>query len=99
MSLLGLSKDSPGRVAEVLVPVSELGIADVGKAVGLLVVPPVPELRLPHEGQRALDLVGDQLADDVSRVDVDGADGHDLLAVALGQGSQQQGDLEKGSCF
>ena len=80
-------------------PVSELGIADVGEAVGLLVVPPVPELRLPHEGQRALDLVGDELADDVSRVDVDGADGHDLLAVALGQGPEQQGDLEKGSCF
>jgi hypothetical protein len=38
------------------VPVSELGVADVGEAVGLGVVPPVPELRLPHEGQRALDL-------------------------------------------
>ena len=50
------------------------------------------ELRLPHEGQRALDLVRDEFYDDVSRVDVDGADGHDFLAVALGQGAQEEGD-------
>ena len=48
----------------------------------MMIVRPVPELRLPHEGQGALDLARDELADDVSRVDVDGADGHDLLPVA-----------------
>ncbi len=33
--------NSPCSVSQVLVPVAELGVADVGKAVGLLVVPPV----------------------------------------------------------
>jgi hypothetical protein len=42
----------------------------------------MPELRLPHEGQGALDLAGDELADDVTRVHVDGADRHDLLSIA-----------------
>ena len=75
-------------------PVSELGIADVGEAIGLGVVPTVPQLWLPHEGQRALDLVGDELADNVSGVDINGADGHDLLTISLGQGAEQKGDLE-----
>ena len=56
------------------------------------------QLRLPHEGQGALDLVGDQLADDVTGVDVDGADRHDLLPIPARQRSQQQGDLEN-QCF
>ena len=57
--------DEPGGVAEVLVPVLELGVADVGEAVELVLVPPVPQLGLPHEGQGRLDLVRDQLADNV----------------------------------
>ena len=60
----------------------------------MMIVRPVPELGLPHEGQGALDLARDELADDVSRVDVDGADGHDLLTISLGQGAEQKGDLE-----
>ena len=52
----------------------------------------MPELRLPHEGEHRLDLAGDELAHDVPRVHVDGADGHDLLPVALGQRAQQQRD-------
>ncbi len=75
-------------------PVSELSIADVSKAIHLRVVPPMSKLRLPHEGERALDLVGDELADDVAGVNVDGADRHDLLAVAARQRAQQQGDLQ-----
>ena len=34
----------------------------------------------------------DELEDDVTRVHVDGADGHDLLAVALAEVAQQHGD-------
>ncbi len=52
------------------------------------------KLRLPHEGERALDLVGDELADDVARVNVDGANRHDLLTVAARQRAEQQGDLQ-----
>ena len=74
--------DQPGRVSQVLVPVSELCVANVCVTVGPVVVPTMPELRLPHEGERALDLAGDQLADDVARVNVDGADRHDLLTIA-----------------
>ena len=49
--------DKAARVADVLVRVTELGIADVDEAVLLLVVPAVLELRLPGEGKRAVDLV------------------------------------------
>ena len=75
-------------------PVSELSIADVSEAIHLRVVPPMSKLRLPHEGERALDLVGDELADDVARVDVDGANRHDLLTVAARQRTQQKGNLK-----
>jgi len=74
--------DESGSVAQVLVPVSELCVTDVGVTVHPVVVPPVSQLRLPHEGERALDLAGDHLAHDVAGVHVDGADGHDLLSVA-----------------
>ena len=82
----------PGSISQVLVPVSKLSVANVRKAVSLLVIPSVPQLRLPHEGQCALDLVRDQLADDVSRVNVDGTDGHDLLTVAARQSAEQERD-------
>ena len=52
------------------------------------------KLRLPHEGQGTLNLVGDQLSNDVSGVDIDGTNCHDLLTIAACQGSQQQGDLK-----
>ena len=76
------SDDQSRSVSQVFVPISKFGVANVRVTVGPLVVPPMSKLRLPHEGERALDLVGDQLADDVAGVDVDGADRHDLLAVA-----------------
>ena len=52
----------------------------------------MPELALPHECQDALDLGRDELAHDVPGVHVDGADGHDLLPVALGEAAQEEGD-------
>ena len=84
----------PRCVAQVLVPVSELRITDVGKAICFIIVPPMSKLRLPHEGQGTLNLVGDQLSNDVSGVDIDGTNCHDLLTVAACQRSQQQGDLK-----
>lgn len=42
--------DQPRRVAQVLVGIPDLGITDVGKAVLLLLIPTMPELRLPGEG-------------------------------------------------
>ena len=51
----------------------------------LCIVPSVPELRLPHEGEDRLDLGGDQLAHNVAAVDVDRADCHDLLPMKHGE--------------
>lgn len=50
--------DQPGRVPQVLVGVLDLGVADVGEAVPLLLVPAVPQLGLPGEGLGALHLRG-----------------------------------------
>lgn len=36
--------------------------------------------------------MGDQLSDDVSSMDINGANGHDLLAIALSEFSNEQGD-------
>eukprot|EP00964_Phaeocystis_antarctica_P078965 scaffold49143_cov40-Phaeocystis_antarctica.AAC.2 len=92
--------DEAARVAHVLVRVTELGIADVDEAVLLLVVPAVLELRLPGEGERAVDLVvvelehlvrvrvGVRLEHNVARVHVDGDEGLDLDALLLGQVAQ-----------
>ena len=49
-------------------------------------------LTLPAEGELGLNLLSDHLADHIPAVHVDGADGHHLLAVPLGQVPQQQGD-------
>ena len=49
-------------------------------------------LTLPAEGELGLNLLSDHLADHIAAVHVDGADGHHLLAVPLGQVPQQQGD-------
>lgn len=48
--------DQPRRVAQVLVRVLDLGVADVSEAVLLLFVPAMPELGLPGEGLRAFHL-------------------------------------------
>ena len=52
--------DQPWGVAQVLVRVLDLGIADVGKAVLLLLIPAVPQLGLPGEGLGALHLREEQ---------------------------------------
>ena len=72
--------------------VAELRVADVGEAVVDQLVPAVAQLREPEERLRAVDLLGDQFADDVARVHVDRADGHDLLAVAAAQLADEQVD-------
>jgi len=74
------------------VRVSELGVADVGETVVLLVVPAMSQLRQPRERLRVLDLLRDQLADDVAVVHLDRADGHNLLSVAGRQLADQQHD-------
>lgn len=50
------------------------------------------QLRLPRELRRRLHLAADEPPDHVSRMDVDGADGHDLLALLSRQLPQQEGD-------
>jgi len=74
------------------VRVSELRVADVGEAVLLLVIPAVSQLRQPRERLRVLDLLRDQLADHVAVVNLDRADGHDLLSIARRQFADQQHD-------
>ena len=69
--------------------VAELGVADIGKAVLLLVVPPMSELREPSEGLCILDLLRDQLPDHVSIVNLDRTDRHDLLSLARRQFSDE----------
>ena len=49
---------------------------------------PVPELAEPGEGLGGLHLLQDELGHHVPGVDVDGADGHDALAVGLGELAQ-----------
>ena len=44
----------PGRVAEVLVPVAELRVADVGVTILVHGVPAVTELQFNHDYQRCL---------------------------------------------
>ena len=46
--------DEAWRVAQGLVGVEELSVADVGKTVPLALAPAVPQLRQPHEGLRVL---------------------------------------------
>ena len=72
--------------------VSELGVADVGEAVPLRVVPAVTQLRQPQERLGAVHLLCDHLGHHVTGVHVDGADRHDLLTVSRRQVSQQHGD-------
>ena len=50
------------------------------------------ELAEPMKRQRILHLLAHQAGDDVAGVHVDGADGHDLLAVALAQFADEQVD-------
>ncbi len=49
---------------------------------------PVSELGQPKKGLGILHLLLDHLGDHVPGVDVDGADGHDPLAVTLGKVSE-----------
>ena len=72
--------------------VGELGVADVGEAVAHVVVPAVAELRDPDEGLRVVHLLEDDELHYVARVHVDGADGHDLLAVTSRQVADQHDD-------
>ena len=50
------------------------------------------ELAEPSEGLRILHLLLYELRHHVPGVDVDGADGHDALSVALGEFAQQEPD-------
>lgn len=50
----------------------------------------MPELRLPLECGGSFNFHHNHLGDHVSRVDVYGADGHDLLPIAHREVSQQQ---------
>ena len=43
---------------------------------------PVSLLWLPHEGEHTLNLAGDELSHDISRMNVDRANRHDLLSIA-----------------
>ena len=72
--------------------VAELGIADVGEAIFLLLIPAMAQLREPRERLRVLHLLRDELGDDIAVVHLNGTDGHDLLSVAFGELSNQLGD-------
>ena len=48
--------DESWRVAQILVRVDELCVANVGVTIDLHVIPAVAQLRLPQERQRALNL-------------------------------------------
>ena len=50
------------------------------------------ELAEPDEGLGIVHLLLDEFGDHVPGVDIDGADGHDLLPVAGGQFAQEVGD-------
>lgn len=53
---------------------------------------PVSELAEPDEGLGILHLLLNQLGHHVTCMDIDGTDGHDLLAVTFGQLAKQVGD-------
>jgi hypothetical protein len=72
-------------VADVLVVVRNLGVADVDLAVLGLLIDQVPQLALPLEAGAALHTLVDEALDHVTRVHVDGAQGDELLAVQLAQ--------------
>jgi hypothetical protein len=78
-------------ISQILVPVPELGVADICEAIPLRLVPPqtsarcgvcaespVSKLGLPHEGERRLDLVQNHFAHNIPRVNIDCADCHHL---------------------
>ena len=67
-------------------------IATTPQLLGVFSLPPVPELAEPDEGLGVVHLLLDELGHHVPGVDVDGADGHDLLPVAGGQVAQEVGD-------
>ena len=50
------------------------------------------ELAEPDEGLGIIHLLLDELGDHVPGMDIDDADGHDLLPVARGQFTQEVGD-------
>jgi len=52
----------------------------------------VSELAEPDEGLGILHFLLNQLGHHVTCMDIDGADGHDLLAVTFGQLAKQVGD-------
>ena len=65
--------------------VFELSITDIDEAVVLHVVPPMPQLTQPQKRLCIVHLLSNQLADDVSRVHINGTDRHDLLTVTFRQ--------------
>ena len=84
--------DKASSVTQVLVRVSELRVTDISETVPLFLVPAMPQLTQPRKRLCAINLLCNQFTDDVTRVHVNGADSHDLLAVALGQITQQHSD-------
>jgi len=92
LNRINSNASSPGSIAQVLVRIFELRIANVCEAILLPLVPPVPQLALPLERLRALHLGLHQLGDDVPGVHVNRTDGHDFLPLLLGQLSDQQRD-------
>ena len=70
----------------------ELSVADVGEAVAKVVIPSMTELGHPDEGLRVFNLFGDDLRHHVAGVHVNGADGHNFLAVSRRQVADQHVD-------
>ena len=52
----------------------------------------MPQLAEPGEGLGILHLLLDQLGHHITGVDINGADGHDLLAVTRGEVPEEVGD-------
>ena len=53
---------------------------------------PVSELREPKEGLCIIHLLGDELLNYISSMDINSTDGHDLLSITFGQVSKKMGD-------
>ena len=65
------SDDQTRLIAQILVSITKLGVANVGETILFLVVPPMSQLALPHEIVHALTFGRDQFRHHVSGVHID----------------------------
>ena len=85
--------DQAWLIAEILVRVTKLSIANVREAILLLLVPSMSQLALPHEIVDALAFARDQFSHHVTRVYIDLANEKSFLNLFVDDRSREKVDV------